>query len=425
MEEVDRLLSDIQIPQMFRVRQHFVSAELPEEKISKTVAEILSTEPFRKKICPGMRIALTAGSREIFNLDRILCAAVEFLKAQGARPFIVPAMGSHGGGTGEGQLELLAEYHITQENCGCPILSSMETAQVGTTLDGQRVFMDRNAYEADGILVINRVKPHTNFRGDYESGIMKMMAIGLGKQEGAEVCHRRGFQFMAENIREFGHTVLENTNVIGAIAILENACERTAHLIGLQKEEIEEREPILLNCARELMPKILLAECDVLIVDEIGKNFSGTGMDPNVTGRHTTPNSSGGLNVQRIAVLGLSEKTRRNGFGIGAADCTTQRVAGQLDLQAMYVNAMTSTGIRLCAVPCTLKNDRLAIQACMKTSVGLGPEGARIIRISNTLHLQEIMISANCLEQVRKTANMTVIDEPFDLLFDQEGFLQN
>ncbi len=305
-----------------------------------------------------MRVALTAGSREICNMDEILAAAVECLKEQGARPFIVPAMGSHGGATAEGQRELLASYQITEERCGCPILSSMETVPIGSTPDGQTVFLDRYAAEADGILVVNRMKAHTGFRGRYESGILKMMVIGLGKQTGAEACHRRGFGHMAEDLEAFGRVVLQKAPILGAIAILENAFDETAQLVGLEPEEILEREPGLLEQAKAQMPQILLPECDVLIVDEIGKNYSGTGMDPNVTGRHVTPYCSGGLRVQRIVVLRMSGKSHCNGYGIGAADCTTQAVYRTLDLRAMYINGLTCGEMGPCRIPLCMGNGK-------------------------------------------------------------------
>lgn len=335
MDEIRTLLEGVRLPRMFRVRQIFDHTCIRREELRRTVSHLLTAEKLGKRICPGMRVALTAGSREICNMDEILAAAVECLKEQGARPFIVPAMGSHGGATAEGQRELLASYQITEERCGCPILSSMETVPIGSTPDGQTVFLDRYAAEADGILVVNRMKAHTGFRGRYESGILKMMVIGLGKQTGAEACHRRGFGHMAEDLEAFGRVVLQKAPILGAIAILENAFDETAQLVGLEPEEILEREPGLLEQAKAQMPQILLPECDVLIVDEIGKNYSGTGMDPNVTGRHVTPYCSGGLRVQRIAVLRMSGKSHCNGYGIGAADCTTQAVYRTLDLRAM------------------------------------------------------------------------------------------
>lgn len=425
MSEVNRLLDGISLPRMIRVWQEFDRSYIERQQIPQVVSEQLSAAGVSARVRPGMRIALTAGSREICNMDAILSAVVDFLKMRGAKPFIVPAMGSHGGATAAGQRELLAGYHITEETCGCPILSSMETVFLGRTVDGQDVFIDKNAAQADGILVIGRVKAHTGFHGPYESGIMKMMAIGLGKQRGADSCHRKGFGMMAENIALFGHTILQEARILGALAILENAFDQTHQLVGLGRDEIAEREPDLLKQAKALMPQILLPECDVLIVDEIGKNFSGTGMDPNVTGRHITPYCSGGLRSQQIAVLRLSEKTHHNGYGIGAADCTTERVYQALDKESMYINGLTCMEMTCCRIPCVFENDRLAIQACVKMCTGIGPAGPRIIRLSNTLQVEELLVSENYVEEVLENPRLEIVGEPFPFAFDADGFLQD
>ena len=423
MENVNRLLESTEIPAMFRVRQHFDRAHLTPEQIRQIIAQLLHEGPLRRSIRPGLRIALTAGSREIRNMPEILAAAAECLRNQGAYPFIVPAMGSHGGATAEGQRALLESYHITEARCGCPILSSMEVVPIGATPDGQTVFLDKNAADADGILIINRIKAHTGFHGPYESGIMKMMAIGLGKQAGAEACHRRGFGHMAENLEAFGRVILQRAPVLGAIAILENAFDETARLVGLLPEEIPQKEPLLLKEAKDSMPKILLPSCDVLIVDEIGKNYSGTGMDPNVTGRQVTPYCSGGLRAQKVAVLRLSSKSHGNGYGIGAADCTTQAVYRSLDLNAMYINGLTCLAAGPCHIPCVFDSERLAIQAAIRMCEDLPPSGPRVIRIANTLNLETILVSENCLEEVQAHPQLEAAGAPFSLSFSPTGQL--
>lgn len=299
----------------------------------------------------------------------------------------------------------------------------METVLIGQTDDGQDVYLDRYAVEADGILVLGRVKAHTGFQGRYESGIMKMMAIGLGKQKGAEACHKHGFGEMAENLELFGRAILKHAKILGAIAILENAFDQTYRLIGLSREEIPEREPELLKQAKNLMPQIRIPECDVLIVDEIGKNFSGTGMDPNVTGRHATPYSVGGFRSQQVAVLGLSEKTHRNGYGIGIANSTTQRVFHELDLESMYINGLTCLEMNCCKIPCVYDNDRLAIQACIKMCINIGPRGPRVIRIRNTLQIEEIWVSENYVDELDQIEGVSVIGPVAPMEFDKEGFL--
>lgn len=423
MSQVQKLLEQVRLPRMLRVRQRFDPGHISPEEIPARISRLLHTVPLSTGIHAGMRIALTAGSREIQNMDVILAAAVSSLRELGADPFIVPAMGSHGGASAEGQRALLSGYRITEESCGCPILSSMETVCAGRAPDGRPVFLDRTAAEADGILLINRIKAHTGFRGRYESGLLKMMVIGLGKQAGAESCHHGGFGHMAENLERFGRVILENAPILGGIAILENAFDQTARLVGLGRDELLTREPLLLELAKAMMPQILLPECDVLIVDEIGKNFSGTGMDPNVTGRHLTPYCSGGLRSQSLVVLRISPKSHRNGYGIGAADCITEALRRELDLEAMYVNGLTCNLLGPCAIPPVFENDRLAIQAGVSLCQGFGPEGPRVIRIANTLSLGEIMVSENYQKAIQNNPRLEILDGPLSLEFDSNGTL--
>lgn len=274
---VSKLVSDIQLPKMFRVRQHFPRPKIEVDKIPDIIASLLSEDKFSSQIKPGMRIAITAGSRGVANVALITKCIADFVKLKGASPFIVPAMGSHGGATAEGQREILAGYGIVEEYVGCPIVSSMEVKKIGQTEDGRDVFIDKNAAEADGIIISCRIKPHTAFRGPYESGIMKMMAIGLGKQHGAEVCHAEGFKNMAKNVPLFGQAILKYAPVLFAVATIENAFDETCKLIAINADEVAEKEPPLLKEAFTYMPRILVDECDVLVVDQIGKNFSGDG----------------------------------------------------------------------------------------------------------------------------------------------------
>ena len=339
-------LSEITLPRFYKARQHFDPACIQREEISVVVKEELDRIRLSAKIFPGMRIVVTAGSRGIANIDRIILAIVDYLKALQAEPFIIPAMGSHGGGTAEGQRGLLQEYGITEETMGCPLISSMEVTRIGATKDGRDVYIDQAAASADGIVVVGRIKPHTGFRGPFQSGLMKMMAIGLGKQYGARVCHEEGFQRMGYNVEVFGTAVLQNSPVLCGVGILENAFDKTWKIAALDKEEIIAKEPGLLKEAEAHMPRILLPECDVLIVDEIGKNFSGDGMDPNVTGTFATPYASGGIRAERICVLDLSPESHGNGMGSGMASAITKRVFDQLDLTTMYLNGFTCRNLK-------------------------------------------------------------------------------
>ena len=310
---VAELVSDQKLPKMFRIRQKFPRERILPEDIPGVIEKLLAEEKFISQVKPGMRIAITAGSRGVANVALITKCIADFVKKAGADPFVVPAMGSHGGATAEGQREILASYGIVEEYIGCPILSSMEVKKIGVNEEGMDVYIDRYAAEADGIIVSCRIKPHTAFRGPYESGIMKMMTIGLGKQHGAEVCHAAGFKHMAKYVPMFGKAILENAPVLFAVASIENAYDETAKLVAVHADEVVEKEPPLLKEAFDKMPRILVDECDVLVVDQIGKNFSGDGMDPNITGTFCTPYATGGIKSQRVCVLDLSPETHGNG----------------------------------------------------------------------------------------------------------------
>lgn len=335
------LVSSQDLPKMFKVRQTFPRPRIEPEDIPGIIRGYLSEESFAAKVRPGMRIAITAGSRGIANVALVTKTIADYVKSRGAEPFVVPAMGSHGGATAEGQKDVLESYGITESYLGCPILSSMEVKKIGVNEEGMDVFIDKYAAEADGIIVSCRIKPHTAFRGPYESGIMKMMAIGLGKQHGAEVCHEAGFKNMAKYVPMFGKAIIENAPVLFAVAVIENAFDETCKIAAVQAEDIVEKEPPLLKEAFTYMPRILVDSCDVLVVDQIGKNFSGDGMDPNITGTFCTPYASGGINAQRVCVLDLSPETHGNGIGLGYSSATTKRVFNQLDLASMYPNAIT------------------------------------------------------------------------------------
>ena len=417
------LVSSIKLPRMFRVKQIFQRPRIEIEKIPGLIEELLSQEKFRGQIKPGMRIAITAGSSGIANVDLITKSIVDFVKSKGAYPFIVPTMGSHGGATAEGQKELLKGYGITEEAMGCPILSSMEVTKIGKNEEGVDVFIDKNAAGADGIIVSCRIKPHTSFRGPYESGIMKMMAIGLGKQYGADVCHEAGFQNMAKNVPLFGKTIIKNAPILFAVATIENAYDETSRIVAVHADEIEEKEPILLKEAAANMARIWVDECDVLVVDEIGKNFSGDGMDPNITGTFCTPYATGGIKAQRVCVLDLSEESHGNGIGLGYSSATTKRVFEKLDLGSMYPNAITCTVLGGVRIPIVMESDKEAIQVCIRTCTEIDKNSPRIVRIPNSLHIEHIMLSEAYYEEAKQNPNLIIESEPYELSFDEDGNL--
>ena len=423
--KVSELLRDIPIPGMFHAQQVFPADRITAEEIPGVVERELSQEVFASKIKPGMRIAITAGSRGIRNVDVITRAIVDFVKKRGAEPFIVPAMGSHGGATAEGQLEILESYNITPESMGCPIKSSMEVVELGVSSRGKTVYMDKNAYESDGVIVSCRLKPHNAFRGKVESGPCKMMTVGLGKQKGASLVHSDGMNHIAENIPTMAEVVINSGKILFAIPCLENAYDETMKLEAILPENILTRESELLQLAFQNMPSLLVKECDVLVVDEIGKNYSGTGVDPNITGTFSTPYASGGIKVQRTAFLNLSEASHGNALGTGLASVITAKIFDEMDIEKMYPNCITSTVLASARIPCVVANDKEAIQICIRTCNEIEMEKARVVRIPNSLHIGQIMLSEAYYEDVLagRYPGVTALDAPAALEFDEEGNL--
>lgn len=422
---VSRLLRDVPLPGMFHAAQRFPSAHIEREDIEKAVFDEINRSGMAQRILPGKRIAVTAGSRGIRNVDEITRSVVAFVKSRGAVPFIVPAMGSHGGATAEGQREMLAGYGITEEAMGCDILSSMETVLLGHSELGKPVYMDKNAYEADGVIISCRLKPHNAFRGPVESGPCKMMTVGLGKQKGAEQVHSDGMDIIAKNIPTMAKVTLGTGKILFAIPCLENAYDQTMMLEAIPAENILQREPELLKIAFANMPSILVGAGDVLIVDRIGKNFSGTGVDPNITGTFSTPYATGGVQVQRTCFLNLTEESHGNSLGVGLASAITRRIYDQIDADAMYTNCITSTVIKSAMLPCVLSTDKEAIQFCLRTANRIDLSDPRVIRIQNSLHVGQVMLSAAYYDEVKagKYEGLTALDEPQALTFDTHDAL--
>ena len=422
---VSQLLRSVPIPPMFYARQTFDGAHIERRDIEKSIINEITRSGMAERVRPGMRIAITAGSRGIANVDEITRSVVSFVRSRGANPFIVPAMGSHGGATAEGQREVLAGYGITEESMGCPILSSMETVFLGNSELGKPVYMDKNAYEADGVILSCRLKPHNAFRGPVESGPCKMMTVGLGKQKGAEQVHSDGMDRIARNIPTMAKVTLSTGKILFGIPCLENAYDQTLMFEAIPAERILEREPELLKIAFDHMPSILVKEGDVLIVDTIGKNFSGTGVDPNITGTFSTPYAAGGVKVQRTCFLRLSPESHGNALGVGLANAITRNIYDQIDTNAMYANCMTSTVVRSAMLPPIMANDREAIQFCIRTCNRITPESLRVIRIPNSLHIGQIMLSEAYLNDVRagQYPGVETLSEPQQLAFDEAGTL--
>ena len=423
--KVSELLHDVSIPKMFHARQTFPREMIRPEEIPEVVNHEMGQEQFSSLIKPGMEIAITAGSRGIRNVDIITKAIVDFVKAKGAHPFIVPAMGSHGGATAEGQLEILAGYNITPETMGCPIKSSMEVVELGVSERGRTVYLDKNAYEADGIIVSCRLKPHNAFRGPYESGPCKMMTVGLGKQKGAESIHHQSPAIMHELVEEYGRTMMENAPVLGGIAIIENAYDDTYLIKGLSPEEIITEEPKLKEISYKTIAHLLFDKCDVLVVDKIGKNISGDGMDPNVSGRFVQPKyCSGGIQAEKCVILDLTDETHGNAQGIGLAEVTTRRLFNKMKLEMTYPTGVTNTFLHLMKIPMIMDNDREALQlALMCCPEAEDHDHMKMIRIPNTAHIGVIEISEGMLPLVENNPDFEVLTEPYDLPFDENGNL--
>ena len=426
METITDLIRDVPIPKMVKIRQNFDRTHIPEAELAGVVTRELDREEIGGKILPGQKIAITCGSRGITHYAVMARAMVDFVKSKGAEPYIVASMGSHGGATAEGQLQILRDYGITEEAMGCPVKSSMETVEIGlSAVRRQPVRIDKYASEADGILLFNRVKPHTSFRGRYESGLMKMMAIGLGKQHGAENIHHQSPGIMHELVEEYGRAVMENCPILGGIAIVENAYDETYLVKGLRPEEIITEEPKLRDLSYETIAHLLFDECDVLVVDKIGKNFSGDGMDPNISGRFVQPQyCSGGIDAEKVVILDLSDETHGNAQGIGLAEVTTRRLFNKMKLEMTYPTGVTNTFLHLMKIPMIMDNDREALQLALCCCPDAEDQNnMKMIRIPNTAHIDVIEISEGMLPLAKANPNIEILSEPYELAFDENGNL--
>jgi hypothetical protein len=411
---------------MVRVRQHFERPRI--DDVHAAVTGTLDKLDVGRRIRPGDSVALTAGSRGIANIPVILRATVSFLQRLGARPFLVPAMGSHGGGTAAGQRQILESYGITEAFVGAPIRASMEVVPAGTTPEGYPVLLDRHASEADHIGVVARVKPHTNFHGPIESGLCKMMMIGLGKHAGALQYHRILLEQPYDAVvRSVGRTLRANAPIAFGLAVVENALDETAAVEAVAPEHFEEREEKLLAMARRLLPRLPLRRADLLIIDEIGKDISGSGMDTNVVGRkrafRTQPSPEGLPEMRLIFVRGLTEHTHGNAAGIGLADFTTTRLTRAMDYQATVINCLTAGYPEGASVPVHFATDREVLDAALAIIGTRTPEQARVLRIRNTLQVEEVEVSEPCLHSPDRQTEFSPQERPRPLAFDAAGNL--
>lgn len=367
----------------------------------------------------GKRIAVTAGSRGIQSIVPVLQTVIEFLKEQGADPFIVPAMGSHGGGTAEGQLKMLASLGITEDSMGVPLRATTEVVEVGQH-NGIPVYQNRNAFESDGIVVVNRIKTHTSFKSNLESGLSKMLVVGLGNPTGAANIHRFGVEGMKTLIEPMARVILEKTPVLFGLAIIENAEESTADIVGVQPGSWVEQEAELLNQSKLLMPSLSFKNIDVLIVEEMGKCYAGTGMDTNVIGRtrihgQPEPDTPG---VNRIVVLDLAEASHGNATGIGLADITTEQLVKKIDAKATYLNVMSATFVMRAMIPMTAPTEEKAIGWAIRSLGENDPQQLRVVRIPHTLHLQHMWVSDALLQEAETMAHIKLLNQQKTIQFD-------
>ncbi|HEV3203143.1 MAG TPA: lactate racemase domain-containing protein [Gemmataceae bacterium] len=410
-----------------RIRQQFERPKV--EDIEKTIHHTLERLDLGKRIRPGQSVALTAGSRGIANVARILKGTADFLKKLQAKPFLVPAMGSHGGSTADGQRHIVESYGITEAYVGIPIRATMEVVPLASTSEGFPVFMDRFAAGADHIGVVGRIKPHTGYHGPIESGLLKMMMIGLGKQAGAMAYHRILLDYPFDQVvRSVARTVRANAAIAFGLGIVENAYDETAMIEGVSPEQFEKREEELLVLAKQWLAKLPFPRADLLIVDEIGKDISGSGMDTNVVGRKRAFRSQSMDNqpeMRRIFVRGLTEKTHGNATGIGLADFTTTRLVRAMNYRDTVINCMTAGYPDGANIPVYFDTDRETLDAALAIMGTRNSSDARVMRIRNTLSMEEVEVSEPCLNEETKATSFAVVGEAKSITFDRENNLPN
>lgn len=401
--------SGIRLPRVNRVRQRFDTVRL--EDIEAAVRQAF-TEHATELITPNMRVAITAGSRGIAEIVRITAAVVAEVRRLGAEPFIVTAMGSHGGATTDGQRTVLASYGVTEEQVGCPIIATMETVVLGTTETGVPVHFDATAYRADAVILLNRVKPHSILTGHLGSGMMKIAAIGLGNHAGATAIHNAG---LAENLLPVARITLAKAPIKLGLAIVENSFDQVWKIEGMPTAQIEAADQRLLAEARELLPNIPFDPIDVLVVDQIGKNFSGTGMDSNVIGMHRRIGGPATRQIGRIVALGLSPESHGNANGVGMADIITRNLRDSIDWPITWANALTADFMEGLKLPIACPTAREAIALAVRS---YDAQRVRLVRVRDTAHLDELWVSTALIDEVRANPKLELIDDPIELSFN-------
>jgi hypothetical protein len=400
---------EVELPRFIKIKQHF-----NRQKVEDIPGEVRKKmEPYLENL-NGKRIAVGVGSRGVANIALVTKTVVDTLKEAGAKPFIIPVMGSHGGATPEGQADLLASFGISESAMGVPVDASIDVETIGEFEPGSPIYVCKSALEADGIVIIPRIKPHTCFRGPIESGICKMLVIGLGKRLGADSVHSRGFDRFAELIPKIGCIIAQKTKVLFAVALVENAYEDTYKIEVVPKDDILllEREAALLEEARSLMGRIMFPKFDILVIDEIGKNISGDGQDPNVTGLYITKCVSGGPEFKKSIILDVTEESHGNANGVGMVDVTTRKLFDKIDYISMYTNAYTSTEVEAVKIPMVAATSEDALRMAVKMCNGIDTGQHKIVWIQNTLELTTMLISEPLLAEAEANSNIEVISSP-------------
>ncbi len=416
----EKFCGPISLPKMKRVQQLFPNDVV--EDLDKAVKAQLDASGIKEKIKPGAKIAIGAGSRGVANLPVLVKATVDWVRSVGGEPFVMPTMGSHGGATAEGQADMLDTLGVNENTVGAPIVSNMTTRVVDNVDNNYDVHVAEDIMNSDGCIIVCRVKPHTAFRGPYESGLMKMLVIGCGKHNGALMTHRDGFGHFHRVIPVIGQSIIDHAPILGGVASIENAYHETADVVALTADKFMAEEPALLRKAFDYMAQIYLNDLDVLMVDVIGKNFSGDGMDPNITGTFATPFAGEGLKAESRIVFSLSEETHGNATGLGTADFTTPKVFKEFDPITTYTNAMTARISLIAKMPLVMPDEYTAVRMAIHKSVRNGAqENPRIVHIENTGDVEYINVSEALWDEVAKNERLKFVSDEFEYKFDANG----
>ncbi|MEL7649359.1 MAG: lactate racemase domain-containing protein [Sedimentibacter sp.] len=419
MDVIRSMLDEIEIPKFVRIRQSFDDTKI--ENIEEEISKQFKRDDIACTIKEGQTVGVTVGSRGLANLKEIVKYVCDNIKKLGATPVILPSMGSHGGAAAEGQAAFIRGLGVTEEFTGAKIWAGMDVIQLGTTETGLPVYYDKIASELDGVIVLGRIKAHTDLDGDIESGLHKMIVIGLGNHKGAQVMHAMGLDKAVPRLKSIARYALKHSNIIFGIGLLENAYDQTSEIVFLPTDQIADKEAELLAKSKNQLPRFLFNDIDILIVDEIGKNISGNGMDPNVIGRGMIGYKNKDIHINKIVTLDTTEESGSNAFGVGLSDITTKRIFNKLKTEAMYTNAITAIAINGVRIPIAMESDKLAIQLAIRAACSEEPKKLRIARIKDTLSLSEMYVSEGLIHELRSNENVEIIGEVNDFEFDEHG----